>query len=124
MLEVSTDPVELYLDYLTLECGLSPNTILSYKHDLAKFRDHAGIRTPSDWERIGPDDILHFLMWEKKTGLASATISRSLVAVRMLFKFLLREGLVSNDPTSSLDSPRLWHTLPEVLDKQSVERLL
>ena len=148
VLPVATSPIEAFLDYLTVECGLSINTLQAYQRDLERFEAFLQGRTgpqpfvmghsvaadpPAqpenssadiDWEQIEPDRIIDFTMAEKKRGLAITSVSRALVAVRMFFRFLSGEGLINRDPTEHLESPRLWQNLPEVLDRRSVDRLL
>jgi len=148
VLPVATSPIEAFLDYLTVECGLSINTLQAYQRDLERFEaflqgrtgpqpfvmGHSAAADPPaqpenssadiDWEQIEPDRIIDFTMAEKKRGLAITSVSRALVAVRMFFRFLSGEGLIKRDPTEHLESPRLWQNLPEVLDRRSVDRLL
>ena len=124
MLQVATSPIETFLDYLTVECGLSVNTLQAYQRDLERFAAFLG--PEPDWEKVEPDRIVDFMMAEKKAprDMAINSISRELVAIRMFFRFLSGEGLIKHDPTEHLESPRLWHNLPEVLDRRSVDRLL
>jgi integrase/recombinase XerD len=148
VLPVATSPIEAFLDHLTVECGLSVNTLQAYQRDLERFdaflqgrtepkpfvMGHSAAADPPaqpenssadiDWEQIEPDRIIDFTMAEKKRGLAITSVSRALVAVRMFFRFLSGEGLIKSDPTEHLESPRLWQNLPEVLDRRSVDRLL
>ncbi len=124
MLGVAANPIDLFLDYLTVECGLSINTLQAYQRDLERFAAFAGIERPEAWEAVGGDQVIEFLMAEKQRGCAVATVSRALVAIRMFFRFASAEGLVSEDATEHLESPRLWVTLPEVLDRKAVDRLL
>ena len=124
MLQTATNPIDAFLDYLTIECGLSVNTLQAYQRDLQRFADFASIREPEDWEKVREDRIIDFLMAEKARGCAVATVSRALVAIRMFFRFVSSEGLLPRDVTEHLESPRLWMTLPEVLDRRAVDRLL
>jgi len=124
VLGVAANPIDSFLDYLTIECGLSVNTLQAYQRDLERFAAFAGIVEPEAWEEVGGDQVIEFLMAEKQRGCAVATVSRALVAIRMFFRFASAEGLVSADATEHLESPRLWVTLPEVLDRRAVDRLL
>jgi len=130
VLQVAASPIDAFLDYLTIECGLSVNTLQAYQNDLgrlAAFLTGAppGTEHPQpDWNRTTAEEIVAFLMAEKARGCATTTVSRALVAIRMFFRYLAAEGLVERDVTEHLESPRLWQTLPEVLDRRSVDRLL
>jgi len=117
-------PIDAFIDYMTVECGLSPNTILAYRRDLSKFGRFLGDLELTKGDHVTPDDIIAFLRYEKEDGMAVSSISRSLVAIKMFFRFMVMESLVVRDVTAVLESPRVWHTLPEVLDRRDVERLL
>ena len=118
------DELKLFLDYLHVECGLSPNTIAAYRRDLGQYLAHVWRQGVRDLGRVRPRDIVDFLMRQKRRGKAVATISRGLVAVRMLYRFLMGEGLVSANAAATIESPRAWRSLPDVLTRQEVESLL
>ena len=124
MLQIATNPVDAFLDYLTIECGLSINTLQAYQRDLGRLAAFLGIEDGQGWDTVTGDQVIAFLMAEKSRGCAVPTVSRALVAARMFFRYLSAEGLVPRDPTEHLESPRLWQTLPEVLDRRAVDRLL
>ncbi len=124
LLSIVANPVDAFLDYLTIECGLSVNTIQAYQGDLNRFASFAGIEEPEEWDAVRPGQVVDFLVAEKGRGCAIATVSRALVAIRMLFRFMAAEGLVERDVTEHLESPRLWQNLPEVLGRDAVDRLL
>ncbi|MGH8900503.1 MAG: site-specific tyrosine recombinase XerD [Egibacteraceae bacterium] len=119
-----------YLDYLSVERGLSPHSLAAYRRDLALYAtylDVIGIDGPLNAE---PEDLTGFMTWirELRTArgkpYAASTISRTLVAVRGLHKFLLREGLTNTDPSVEIIGPRTPRPLPKALSLQQVERLL
>lgn len=126
MLQTAANPIDAFLDYLTVECGLSVNTLVAYQRDLQRFAAYLDIHEPQDWERVTGDHVIEFLMAEKAPPrrLAVSSVSRALVAIRMYFRFMSGEGLLPRDVTEHLESPRLWMTLPEVLDRRGVDRLL
>lgn len=116
--------IEQFLDYVSLERGLSQNTRAAYLADLkafSAFLEGRGVTSVNDVTR---KQILDFLMAEKERGMSVPSISRRLVAVRMFFAFLEREGLLAQNITDAMDSPRLWKVLPGVLSYREVERLL
>jgi integrase/recombinase XerD len=119
---------KLYLDefinYLTIERGLSPNTTSSYRSDLEKFIAFLSRRGKGGFEEIRREEVTDFLMEEKERGLSPRSLARGLVAVRMLFRFLALEGYVRRDVTEVVESPRLWKRLPRVLSIAEVELLL
>jgi integrase/recombinase XerD len=124
VLQVAAKPIDAFLDYLTIECGLSVNTLAAYQRDLQRFAEFVGAKEADDWAAVTGEQVIGFLMAEKARGLAVPSVSRALVAIRMLFRFMSSENLVPRDVTEHLESPRLWLTLPEVLDRRAVDRLL
>ena len=116
--------IDSFLDYLTVECGLAKNTLLAYRRDLERFATylaHWAIRTPGE---VDADRVVAYLMHLKEEGLAPNSISRALAAIKMFFRFVWSEGEVPKDVTSTLDAPRVWHRLPEVLNRQEVDRIV
>lgn len=116
--------VERFLDHVALERGLSGNTRLAYGADLAAFSvflEKKSVTTPSAVPR---KLILDFLMGERDRGMNVSTVSRRLVAIKVFFQFLQKEGLLDRNVTEAMDSPKLWKVLPGVLSTREVEALL
>ena len=113
-----------FIDYLSVERGLSANTLEAYKRDLTKFSDFLDRKSTVNIQSAGSRDIIDYLIYLRKSKLAIRSISRNLVAIRMFYKFLVSEDVISNDPTLNLDSPKTGLYLPEVLSQDEVERLL
>lgn len=118
------DLVESYLNYIIVECGLSRNTILGYRRDLQVFTDFLSFKKISDFQNVRPDVITSFIISEKQRGLSINSITRAIVSVRMFYKFLLSEGKLQKNPLSSIDSPKLWKKLPEIISPDKVNHLL
>lgn len=116
--------IESFINYLIVECGLSRNTILSYKRDLLTFATFLLSKKISDLHRVRPDTITSFIISEKQRGLSINSITRALVSIRMLYKFLLSEGKLQKNPLTSIDSPKLWKKLPEVFPPYEIDKLL
>ena len=119
-----SDQIDLFLDYLAVECGLADNSIIAYQRDLRKFIAVLGTLGVDDFTRVTPDTVIRFMKIERDQGISANSIARYLVAVKMLFRFLFLEGMVDKDAVSMLESPRLWHRIPDVLGPQEVEALL
>src|ERR1043165_1957806 len=113
-----------FLAYCRLELGLSPNTIAAYRRDLALvYEALAGLGL--DVAQCGPDEVGRLLAWLRdQRTLASASLVRLLVALRMYARYLVGEKLLERDRIQLAQMPKLWNSLPEVLSVDEVERLL
>src|SRR3989338_11310329 len=116
--------IEPFLTYLTLERGLSVNTVSAYRHDLTAFTEHLAKRQAMDLAKIQRQEIIQYLMGLKEQGLKASSLARKLVAIKVWFRHLVAERLIPQDPTSVLETPRTWKTLPDVLNLDEVTRLL
>ena len=111
-----------YLDYLAVEKGLSQNTIAAYKNDLNRLqRSLSRGRNP---ERATRADLLRILQTMRLDGRSPRSVARWIVAIKGFLGYLLAEGVIDEDPSAHLDSPRVWRTLPKVLTFKDVEALL
>ena len=116
--------LDQFMDYLSVERGLSLNTLEAYRRDLTKFFSFLDRESTASIQSVGPRDIIAYLIYLRKSSLAIRSISRNLVAIRMFYKFLVNEDVINDDPTLNLDSPKTGLSLPEVLSQEEVERLL
>lgn len=116
--------LEGFRDFLALEAGHSPTTIESYLRDLGRmirFAELRNVRSPSQVTRRFLRDFVFAL---KDMGLEASTIRRQISAIHTYYRFLLGEGVVDEDPSDRLETPRRWRTLPEVLSLPEVEAML
>lgn len=116
--------IKEFLDYLSVERGLSKNTITSYGEDLEKFACYIESKGINNLDSIKRSDITKYMLHLKDSGLSSNSISRNLVAIKVFYKFLVREGLLKIDIAGVLESPKLVRPLPEVLSSSEVDKLL
>ncbi|MBN1405046.1 MAG: site-specific tyrosine recombinase XerD [Candidatus Omnitrophica bacterium] len=119
------DLVEGFLDYLSVERGLSPNTISAYRRDLYKYVDFLDkTKKLNHLQEVRRCDITDFMMRQKDDGLGPNSISRNLVAIKVFHRFLAREKYVKDDIADAMDSPKLWKHLPDVLSVAEIEQIL
>jgi integrase/recombinase XerD len=116
--------VDAFLDHLAIERGLAENTRLAYRADLSQFTDFLRRRGIQQLNAAQRQHITEYLLGRRKGGLSARSLSRHLAAIRMFCRFLFREKLLPADITQTIDSPKLWRTLPHSLDYEEVERLL
>ncbi|MEI6218835.1 MAG: site-specific tyrosine recombinase XerD [bacterium] len=116
--------IEQFLDHVTLECGLSPNTRAAYASDLESYRRFLEAGGVHSLNNVTRKHVLEFLTAEKERGMSISSISRRLVALKVFHRYLLRESLLSKDVTAIMDSPTIGRILPTVLTYKEVDRLL
>lgn len=117
--------LEDFFHYLTVERGLSPNTIQSYKRDLTQYYTfldkEVGI---TDWDMVSRAHIMRYLHDLNDKGRSSATIARLLSSIRLYHQFLIREKVTNQDPSLHIETPKKERKLPKVLSSDDVEKLL
>jgi integrase/recombinase XerC len=119
-----TDPaVSAFLDHLAQERRLSLRTCDAYARDLADFCDWLGDDQP-DWSRINPQQVRGFAAARHRQGLSAKSLQRRLAALRSLFRYLLREQRVANNPADGIRAPKVKRKLPDTLDVDQLNRLL
>ncbi|MEN8126933.1 MAG: site-specific tyrosine recombinase XerD [Planctomycetota bacterium] len=116
--------VEAFLDYLTVEAGLSVNTVLAYGRDLLRFAEYCQSERVDKMGDIVPTTVYGYLQKLSKLGRAENSISRNLVAIKMLLRFGVLTGLISEDLSDILEGPKLWKKLPAIASKDQVFKLL
>jgi integrase/recombinase XerD len=116
-------PIRSFLNYIQVEKGLAENTRLAYGRDLGKFSAFAAERGKAI-AQIDRSDIIDFLASLYRRQLDSRSVARYLVTLRNFFKFTQREGLISEDPTVHLESPRVRMRLPTYFSVDDVAKLL
>ncbi len=124
MTAVATDPViARYLDAQWMEKGLSENSLAAYRRDLEACDRWCRGRGIS-LIQLQRADLQDYLASLHGKGRSPRSAARALSCLRGFYRYLLRSGEVSDDPTLDLDSPRLGRPLPKSLSEAQVEALL
>ncbi|MGA2071515.1 MAG: site-specific tyrosine recombinase [Sedimentisphaerales bacterium] len=113
-----------FLSYLTVEGGLSDNTIQGYGRDLRDFLEFCKSGKVGEIKQITPALIQKYMITLAKGDRAEASAKRALVAIRMFLRFGKLNGLVEDDFTGILEGPKLWQRLPVICSKKQVVDLL
>lgn len=113
-----------FINYLSVERGLSKNTISAYGSDLAHFSAYLESKGISDIDRIKRQDIMNYLLSRKDKSISGNSISRELVAIKMFYRFLINERLAREDVAGILESPKLIRPIPSVLLLTEVDKIL
>lgn len=118
------ESIEEFINYLAVERGLAHNTLLAYRRDLNKYTLYLKKKGIKDVKKINREHISDFMYDQKKKGLTSTSICRSLAAIKMFHRFLVRERLVDEDPTHLVDTPKIWKKVPDVLATAEIESMI
>lgn len=123
ILKSMVNVVERFFYYLTVEKGLSSNTLDAYKRDIQKFSTYLESRGKSITD-FRKSDILSFLNHLRDSGNQASSMSRVISSVRGLCKFMLIEGILEEDPVENISAPKGWKRIPKILGKSDVASLL
>ena len=113
-----------FLHYLAVEKGLARNTLEAYSRDLNRYLDFLEAEGIDSFAETSKTTAMAFVQHLQQRGLAQRSITRALVAVRGLYRYLSQEGLLEANPLEDMELPRLIPSLPHVLTVQDVEQLL
>ena len=120
----NTPLIERYIDALWMEKGLSDNTLASYRRDLSQYADWLYQCDSGDLLAADRAALLKYLGWRIQAGYSPRSSARFLSCVRGFYRYQVREGALSSDPTLDIDSPKLGRPLPKSLSETEVEQLL
>ena len=115
--------IDRFLDSIWMERGLSANTLGAYRADLVALRRWLAARDVSLMYATR-SDLLAFIAWRSEQGAKPRSTARQLSSFRRFYRFLLREGVIKEDPTIRIDMPRIGRSLPQSLTEGEVEALL
>ena len=120
--------VDGFLDYMTVERGVSPNTLSAYRSDLAQLIEYLKTNcfngNGGGWEGVDEDMMSQYLLHLHALEYSDTTRARKVASSKSLFNFLVDEGIVTRDPTENISSPRIGRSLPDTLSADEVDTLL
>ena len=116
--------IDRYLTHLKVERHLSINTLGSYAHDLKRFANFVTAKDVDDPRLIKEEHLLSFLVLLHKEKIGSRSVARYLSALRGLFRFLVNEKVLSDNPVAKVESPARWQKLPKFLTLEEVDSLI
>ena len=117
--------LEDFIHFLQIERGLSENTLGSYGRDLKHYIEHIEKEAnKQSWDQVTRNDIISFLYVLKDSGKSTATITRHVSSIRSFHQFLIREQIVTHDPSLHIETPKKERKLPDILSQADVEKLL
>lgn len=119
-----TGRMQLFLEYLTVELGLSANTRQAYERDLRLFCKTLGFKNSDALVNVSREQITWYMTQLKEKGLAAATIARKLAAIKAFYRFMTAEGYMDANPAEVVEAGTKGIKLPHVLSEDEVVRLL
>lgn len=119
-----TGRMQLFLEYLTVELGLSANTRQAYERDLRLFCKTLGFKNSDALVNVSREQITGYMTQLKEKGLAAATIARKLAAIKAFYRFMTAEGYMDANPAEVVEAGNKGIKLPRVLSEDEVVRLL
>lgn len=119
-----TGRIQLFLEYLTVELGLSANTRQAYERDLRLFCKTLGFKNSDALVNVSREQITGYMTQLKEKGLAAATIARKLAAIKAFYRFMTAEGYMDANPAEVVEAGTKGIKLPRVLSEDEVVRLL
>lgn len=120
--------IDSFLIFMTVERGVSPNTLVAYRNDLNQLATYVenfhADKAEGQWVNVDDKVLTAYLLRLHEQGYSDTTRARKIASAKSLFSFLLEERFITKDPTENLSSPRVGRTLPEALSVEEITKLL
>ena len=123
------EQLEDFLHYMTVERGVSNNTIAAYRNDLVQLTEYldaqySGRFRPFTWADISEQTISDYVLHLHELGYSETTRARKIASLKSMFGFLVMEQVLENNPTANVGTPKVGRSLPDPLTFDEIERLL
>ncbi len=115
--------LQVFLEYLSVEKGLSSNTRQSYARDIQKLLDFLE-GEKINLQKAADKDLVKFIHFQSRMGLSARSLARLISSLRSYYSFLILDGIIKVNPTIDLLAPKLWFSLPKFLSVKDVDLLL
>lgn len=116
--------VDAFIAYLMQERALTANTVSAYRTDLEQFLKFCAGRGVTAVTAVGREDVVAFMIYLRERQYSNATVARRTAAVKSFYAYLTTAGVVKNDPTQSVESPRVAREIPKSLTPVQVDELM
>lgn len=116
--------VDEFLTYLKVGKNLSAHTLSSYGLDLTQFLSFLELEKLTNPESVNHIIIRKYMAKLKEAGFARTSIARKIACIRSFFRFLCKQGYLSNNPASRVSTPKREHHLPKFLYFEEMLSLL
>jgi integrase/recombinase XerD len=115
--------IDRFLDAIWMERGLSENTLGAYRADLMALQQRLSEKSV-DLAAASRADVMDYIAWRVEGGAKPRSTARQLSSFRRFYRYLLREGLIADDPTANIAMPKIGRALPQSLTEDEVDALL
>src|SRR5438093_4521614 len=112
---------EMFVRYLRSECHLAENSVVAYERDLRRFFDWLRGRRIAG---LSISELSDYPAWLTAQELAPASISRHVVSLKVFFRYLQLEGVLTDNQADLLGTQKLWQRVPTVLSNSEIDSLL
>lgn len=116
--------INLYSEYLRQIKRARDNTVSSYMRDLRHLNQYMSMQGKNEINEITHTSLVSYILFLEAQGKSAATISRKIAAIRGFFLFLLRQGVIGQDPSQQLDSPKVEKRDLDIMTVEEITRLL
>lgn len=113
--------VDSFQKYLLSECHLAENSVAAYRRDLQRFGSWVKKRPLA---KLSISDLANYVAWLKRQGLAPSSMARHIVSVKIFFRYLQLEGVLTENVAELLGSQKIWQRVPDVLAPDMVTDFL
>jgi integrase/recombinase XerD len=116
--------IDRYLNYVTVEKGLSWKTLEAYSRDIIRYQEFLQKNGALNISETDTPFILKHMIELRNEGVGARSRARHLVSIRGFYRFLVQEHFLQQNPARLVDLPKISFNLPDVLPFEEVERLL
>ena len=115
--------IDQFLDAIWMERGLSENTLGAYRADLMALSQRLESKGV-ELVNASRADVMDYIAWRVDGGAKPRSTARQLSSFRRFYRYLLREGMIAEDPTANIAMPKIGRSLPQSLTEEEVDSLL
>lgn len=112
-----------YITHLRLEKGMAANSIMAYVNDIKKLFNYLSVDNTT-WQEVQPETLHNFVCTLNDVGIGARSQARVLSGIKSFFSYLLLEGYINEDPTTSIEMPRLGRHLPTILTIDEINSMI
>lgn len=113
-----------YIEYLSIERGLSINTQEAYRNDILFFIEFLASENIESFEKIQRAHINRYIRELRSKNYATSSITRKIASLRGWFRWMISMEIITSDPTEALEQPKMARRLPKVLSVAEILELL